>query len=175
MKICGHPGCERKYHARGYCGMHLQRFIRGLAMDAPRRYPDGTVEDRFWAKVDKNGPLGCWVWTASTYPSGYGAFGVAPGKVNCAHRFAYELLVGPIPEGLQLDHLCRTRLCVNPVHLEPVTIAENVLRGIGPSATNARKTHCIHGHPFDEANTKIDREGFRHCRACSRKSTAVAS
>src|SRR3990167_5623746 len=104
----------------------------------------------FWAKVDKKGLNDCWLWKGAD-TQGYGHF-KTKGKYLLAHRFAYETIVGLIPAGLTLDHLCRQRACVNPLHLEPVTRGENVLRGIGRSARNARKTHCIRGHPFDEAN-----------------------
>jgi len=83
-----------------------------------------------------------------------------------AHRFAYELLVGPIPDGLHTDHLCRNHSCVRPDHLEPVTCAVNVQRGIGPAALNAKKAHCMHGHPFDGPNTMIAKNGKRQCRTC---------
>jgi hypothetical protein len=114
--------------------------------------------DRFWEKVEKT-PT-CWIWTASRDPAGYGRFeGAYP------HRFAYQLLVGPIPAGLDLDHACRVRHCVNPSHLEPVTHRVNVLRGISPMAINARKVICKRGHPFDETNTR--RNGTRRaCRKC---------
>ncbi len=85
-----------------------------------------------------------------------------------AHRAAYELYVGPIPEGLTIDHLCRNTLCVNPAHLEAVTMRENILRGTGPSAQAARKTHCLRGHPFDDGNTLFRATGKRVCRACQR-------
>lgn len=125
-----------------------------------------TTEDRFWEKVEKAGPDECWGWTAATYHNGYGSFWNGQRTMR-AHRFAYERLVGPIPEGLQIDHLCRNPACVNPGHLEPVTRRENILRGEGITAQQARKTHCVHGHPFDEENTYVHPRG-RTCRACNR-------
>lgn len=124
-----------------------------------------TVEERFWAKVQRGGPTECWLWTASR-SDGYGHFHVSRARMP-AHRYAYELLVGPIPEGLILDHLCRVRHCVNPAHLEPVTSAENTLRGYGMPARNARKTHCKYGHEFTPENTRRTRLG-RECRTCRR-------
>jgi hypothetical protein len=121
---------------------------------------DTGSQKRFWSKVDKSGE--CWVWTGGHRTSnGYGRFQPTyPGPTIVAHRIAYELLVGPIPEGLQLDHLCRNRLCVNPAHLEPVTLIENIRR--------ARPTHCKHGHEFTPENTISvrSRPGRRHCRKC---------
>jgi hypothetical protein len=113
--------------------------------------------------VDKSGE--CWLWTASQRGNGYGQFTVN-GKGVSAHRFAYELMIGPIPEGLDLDHLCRARACVNPAHLEPVTNAENILRGTCPPAINARKTHCPRGHEYTPENTYVNPAGGRECRAC---------
>lgn len=130
-----------------------------------------TTEERFWAKVEKTDT--CWLWTACTFRGGYGSFWF-DGKLVRAHRFAYELLISPIPRGLQLDHLCRVRACVNPVHLEPVTGRENVLRGEGPTAFNALKTHCAHGHLLDEVNTyhSPSRPLGRYCWTCKRAGLA---
>jgi hypothetical protein len=128
------------------------------------------LETRFAAKYEKNAETGCWDWTASTFPSGYGCFWLS--KVRPAHRVSYEIYVGEIPEGLTLDHLCRNIACVNPAHLEPVTQRENTLRGFNPAALNHRKTECVNGHPFDEENTTVrrtSRGGWRReCRACMR-------
>lgn len=132
---------------------------------------------RFWPKVDKNGPvpaarpeLGpCWLWTAALWGGGYGAFGIRVGgksRTHNAHRLSYGMLVGPIPHGLVLDHLCRVRHCVNPAHLDPVTDRINILRGASPFAKKARQFVCLAGHPFDEANTYVNRNGTRHCHAC---------
>src|SRR5437016_2146476 len=96
---------------------------------------------RFWSLVDKSGE--CWRWTGYTTWNGYGMFGRRYG-----HRIAYEMLVGPISEGLTLDHMCRTRNCVNPVHLEPMTMRQNILLGTAPTSLNAAKFECKHGHPF---------------------------
>lgn len=121
-----------------------------------------TVEDRFWAKVIATDS--CWYWTGAT-TNGYGSFQWR-GNASPAHRFAYELLVGPIPDGLQLDHLCRMRACVNPAHLEPVTQRENLLRGNGWSGRHARQMSCKHGHPFTAENIYSPPRGGRQCRMC---------
>ena len=151
---------------------------------APMR-TNRTSPDRFWSKVDFNCPvpehrpeLGpCWLWTgALTW--GYGRFKDKLGERADvrAHRYVYEFCMGPIPEGLTLDHLCRVRHCQHPWHLEPVTQRVNTLRGVGPTAQRARQTHCIHGHLFDEANTYYRTpaaEGLRCCRACRRDGMRV--
>lgn len=127
-----------------------------------------TLSIRFWAKVDVT--ESCWLWTGSRTGFGYGNFYAVPGSPVPAHRMAYELMIGPIPPGLQLDHLCRVRACVNPDHLEPVTKDENNRRGFSPTAQNARKTHCSHGHEFTPENTYTPpkRPTHRYCRECSR-------
>ena len=130
-----------------------------------------TLAARFWAKVDQDGPGGCWLWTAALYRNGYGIFNVR-GRSCLAHRVAYELAIGPIPEGLQIDHVrargCMHRHCVNPAHLEAVTQRENLLRGDTVTAANAAKTHCPQGHAYDEANTMAQTDGGRKCRQCQR-------
>lgn len=108
---------------------------------------------------------GCWLWRRSTNGVGYGKL-QQDGRLKYAHRLSYELLRGPIPEGFTIDHLCRIRCCVNPDHLEPVTMRENVLRGEGMSAKHAKKTHCPAGHPYSGTNLVIGVRGNRLCRIC---------
>ena len=114
--------------------------------------------------LDENG---CWLVTGSLATTGYGQVR-HNGRHTSTHRVSYEYFRGEIPSHLQVDHLCRVRHCANPWHMELVTRAENVLRGEGLSAQNARKTHCKRGHPFDEQNT-YHHGGLRHCRACRRE------
>ena len=134
---------------------------------------------RFWAKVERVS-YACWEWTAGTNENGYGVFnlGERDGKQRFgkAHRIAYTLLVGPIPEGLEPDHLCENPLCCNPDHLEPVTHAVNMQRagaGRKSGALQRAKTECPQGHAYDEANTfwctYKDRRPCRMCRACGRE------
>lgn len=118
----------------------------------------------------------CWLWTGTT-AQGYG-YMTAPShtgsrRSTTVHRLAYEHFIGPIPDGLHIDHLCRVRNCVNPAHLEPVTCRENIMRGTGVAAINAHKTQCTHGHPFDEANTYVGASGERECRTCRRQRMAA--
>lgn len=124
-----------------------------------------TLMQRFCAKVQlPSTPDGCWEWTACRN-DGYGQLRVV-GRTVWAHRYAYERFVGPIQDGLVLDHLCRNPGCVNPAHLEPVTNRENLLRGDTIPALNASKTHCKRGHEFTGRNTGRQPSGGRRCRAC---------
>ena len=124
----------------------------------------GPWPERFWKKVDKSGD--CWEWTAAKNSRGYGT--VRNNKKTLgAHRVSYELIVGEIPEGLDLDHLCRNPGCVNPEHLEPVTHRENVRRGNAGLHLSVR-THCPHGHEYTKENTAIYDDGLRRCRTCMR-------
>jgi hypothetical protein len=109
----------------------------------------------------------CWEWTGFIDQGGYGQIPVAADDRK-AHRFAYTTLVGPIPEGMTLDHLCKCRHCVNPVHLEVVTRAENTLRSTSPFVLNKAKTHCLNGHPLTGANLITKKDGRRNCLQCRR-------
>jgi len=128
-------------------------------------------EQRFMKYVSPEPMSGCWLWTGALNSSGYGKFKI-DGKQLLSHRVAYELFRAPIPAGLQIDHLCRVTCCVNPSHMEAVSCRTNTLRGTSFSAENAKKTHCIHGHEFTEANTYYPHRATlcRYCRACHRDS-----
>lgn len=136
-ETCTVDGCETRPVAHGLCQTHLARRNRHGSTDLPER---PTVLERFWAKVNKDGPSApiswdgaplpgmCWLWEGAADAIGYGKFN--PGaRLIGAHRYSYQSMVGAIPAGLYLDHLCRNPRCVNPDHLEPVTHAENVRRG----------------------------------------------
>lgn len=129
------------------------------------------LPDRFWSKVNKTDA--CWLWAGQIDAYGYGTMKV-DGKMRKAHRLAYAATAGPIPDGQDLDHLCRVRNCVNPQHLEPVSRVTNIMRGEGVSAERARQTHCKRGHIFDEANTYYWRTS-RCCRTCRAAAAAKSS
>lgn len=140
---------------------------RGVYPRAPRR----PAAERFWVKVQKSAD--CWLWTASLDRTGYGVFALSAGHFARAHRYAYELLVGPIPDGLFLCHRCDVRTCVNPAHMFIGTAKDNTDdmhrkgRWVVPYLT---QTHCRHGHEFTESNTYRSPPGWRSCRECSRVS-----
>lgn len=139
---------------------------RGMnkASDRASRY--GTPEERFWKRVSVGD--GCWEWKGGTQSTGHGRF-YAARKAVPAHRFAYEMMVGPIPDGLVIDHLCRNARCVRPDHLEPVTQRENIARGDNLPPINLPKTNCPAGHPYDEENTYVTPKGHQDCRECRRE------
>ena len=121
---------------------------------------DRSTELRFFDKVQEV-ESGCWEWSAAVVNKGYGKFNERKGRAVYAHRWCYEFMVGPIPDGLQLDHLCRNTICVNPDHLDPVTNRVNTLRG------NKVQNTCLRGHTFTPENTYIRPNGRRTCRACA--------
>ncbi len=121
------------------------------------------VEQRFLDKIRKT--ASCWVWIGAIKDNGYGSY-YDDGKVVSAHRYSYEAFNGPIPDGFVIDHLCRTRHCVNPDHLEAVTQRENLRRGAGFIGRQTRQTACVRGHELAGDNLYVTPSGKRQCRAC---------
>lgn len=178
---CGKPApiAKANHASKGHVKGQPLRFILGHG---------GNHSLNVWSKIEVT-PEGCWRWTGAPNDSGYGTVSIRRRSYK-AHRHIYELFLGPIPEGLDLDHLCHNededcpggrgclhRRCVHPAHLEPATRRMNVLRGKTLPALNVRKTHCPQGHPYDEANTyQTSSSGGRGCLACraARKLGVVA-
>lgn len=135
------------------CSWECQR--KGMSLD---------LKTGFYDRIEKTSS--CWNWLGPRMRSGYGRASFS-GRRGLAHRISYELLRAPVPSNLQIDHVCRNRLCVNPDHLCPMTRKENLRRGIGPTGIRHRQIACKYGHPFDEKNTRIRKNGTRQCRRCS--------
>lgn len=165
---CSAEDCDRPAVTKGYCRRHYQRLLKhgDVTVIRQARWRE-TSWDRAKSKILVD-DQGCWVWTGTRSPLGYGQLRLNY-KLYSAHRWVYEQLVGTIPEGLELDHLCRNPPCCNPSHLEPVTHRENILRGSGWAAVNARRTECVNGHAFTPENTKFLGSGRRRCKECHRQ------
>lgn len=174
QRTCSIPDCDRSSRKRGWCQLHYSRWLRhGDPLFVKEIH--GDDEARLRSKIERTPDH--WEWTGTIGSEGYGFFRT-PAVQLLAHRVVWEWLVGPIPEGLTLDHIkeqCGLRSCVKvladdhgPAHLEPVTRGENTLRGDTITAANRAKTHCLRGHPFDAANTGRTKNGWRYCRACRR-------
>ena len=174
-RTCSIEGCERPTTARGWCKMHYSRWQRtGDALAVRKRgVTPKPLAERFWPKVNKNGPVpdfapelgNCWDWTGSLSQAGYGQFGRGKkvGVPGLAHRISFMLVRGDIPKGYSLDHLCRRPPCVNPSHLDPVPHRENCRRGM----KGELRTHCKNGHPYEPNNTYIaPKTGHRSCVIC---------
>lgn len=178
-RTCSVASCERPVLARSWCTTHYKKWRKYGDPLAGRTFErlSGTPEQRFWPKVNKGGPISaarpdlgsCWLWkNARNNPYEYGNF--RPGgerRKVLAHRWAYEELIGPVPEGLELDHLCRTPACVRPSHLEPVTHRVNIRRGTAGQWQQA-KTHCPRGHVYSPENTRVSDKGHRWCLSCAK-------
>lgn len=154
--------CRQEFPAWPYELRDGRCFCSPACHDASRR----NTPEQFWQQVSKC-DTGCWLWNGRKNGDGYGIF--IYGKEQMAHRVAYILASRDVPAGKCLDHLCRNRSCVNPAHLEPTTWRENILRGQGLAANEARSTHCKYGHEFNSANTMHRKDGGRFCRACGRR------
>lgn len=171
QRQCSIPDCGKPARSRGWCNPHYQRWLKHGDPLAPVirknwvRPGQLSVEERFWRLVDKSGAH--WLWRGYINPKGYGQFQPKRGESGGggAHRFAYQLLVGPIPAELQLDHLCRVRHCVWPIHLEVVTYLENQMRS---PLKYGNKTHCQNGHAYTSENTiRCNRGKWQRCRICT--------
>ncbi len=140
----------------------------------PRHYQRRSATDRMHDFIHPESNSGCWLWVGSL-ARGYGKIAVRGDdgelRLRPAHRFVWETLVGAIPKGMELDHLCRTRCCVNPAHLEPVTHRENIRRGSGPMAARMAQVKCIREHALEGENLYITPDGRRQCRLCGRERT----
>lgn len=166
---CSAAGCTTLVVARGLCRHHYsQRKYLGTLNETPL-IARPTVVDRFFDKVTITDY--CWEWTSVKNRFGHGRLWVN-GRFESAHRVCHVLFIGPIPEGLVVDHLCGNPSCVNPGHLEAVTQRENLLRANTFQAANAAKTHCVSGHEFTPTNTLRDTEGNRVCRKCRQEESA---
>lgn len=164
---CAVEWCERPVRANGLCASHYNRARANLPLDTP------FVEQRIGLTAQELvrcrtvvTESGCWQFTGTLHPSGYARFAYRS-RTMAGHRLAYEAFVGPIPDGLTIDHLCRNKACLNPGHLEAVTMRENVMRSTGIAPTNAAKTHCKRGHEFTPENTYFNYHGGRGCKTCA--------
>ena len=177
VTICSVDACPTRVESHGYCVKHWRRVQAHGAPDVLVRPWDADL--RFERDHVVNAVTGCWHWAGKDRNQFGHARWFVGGKHLCVHRWAYERFVGPIPEGLVIDHLCRNPGCVNPAHLEPVTQPENVMRAETAITTiNAKKTHCKWGHEFSIENTAMSHNNgrpSRQCRHCrSRRSKEAA-
>lgn len=172
LSSCSIIDCARstKGGARGWCKLHYYRWNRnGDPLATKRAELDLTVDERFWNRLRETAD-GCWEWAEYVDEKGYGRFWDGSRTIR-AHQYSYSALVGDVPAGLELDHLCRNRRCANPYHLDPVTHAVNMARSDNILLANAAKSHCLRGHEFTPENTYAKNDGGRQCRACDRERT----
>lgn len=166
LNQCIIDGCDRQRYGHGWCRLHWGRWKRQGDPLALATFQGLTVEQRFLQYVDRTDS--CWLWTGGINQHGYSKFWDGQ-KLTSGHRTSFALFVGPLVDGMEIDHLCRVRHCVNPAHLEQVTPRTNVVRSVSPAAINAAKTECASGHPLAGENLILSPEGYRYCRECRRR------
>lgn len=188
-KKCSIDGCEQFTRMRGWCPKHYMRWLRHgdpltiLKRSRPSLSPElirATDLQRYWEQVEVRGPDECWPWLGKPNQDGYGVYHGS--GFNNAHRFAYDLAYGGIPDGLEVDHLCHLwdescdlgidcphRRCQNPAHMEAVTHKENLARSV---SSPSRRTHCNYGHALTGDNVTLRKSGACQCRACKRRKSA---
>lgn len=172
-RICIVDGCEKREIAKGLCPKHYRDMaVYGVLNPGRKKDPFGTIEERLERNISYEPNSGCWLWSGAISNRSYGSI-FYEGRMQKAHRVTWTLRNGPIPEGLELDHLCRTRSCCNPDHLEPVTREENLRRGEHKNGKQGVE-NCPLGHPYSPENTMIRKEtGWRTCRTCARHKTRL--
>lgn len=181
IRICDVDWCEAPHEARGYCRIHYRRFrdhgdpeggsVYHNAKYSTKAHDRKTLERRFWRKVHFEPNSGCWLYSGGENGHGYCSIKLPHcGRRIYVHRLSYEMHKGAIPAGLEIDHRCRVRCCVNPDHLEAVTVTEN-RRRIPDGLRGARKkSHCKQGHPYAGENLYLTPRGYQVCRTCQRRS-----
>ena len=179
MRVPDRPKVERVCRRCGENFMEFQSRIdsgKGIYCSKACYQPQLPPQQAFDLHVNRNGPVSefrpdlgpCWKWAHHIQNKGYGVIAYQ-GGTRLAHVFSWELVNGPVPEGLELDHLCRVRDCCNPSHLEPVTHRENMLRSLAPVFVAHRSGKCIRGHLMTPENSQVRKNGRRYCRACQNK------
>lgn len=163
MRTCGIAFCDARHYARGWCYNHYMQWFRTGQV---REEPWPSFEERFWAKTETDGA--CWLWTGGLFSTGYGQVHYNR-KTMLAHRVAWYLATGSMPSG-HLHHSCGVKRCVNPAHLHQHDRKSHAAehKRLGNASGHGRETCCPAGHPYDEANTYVDRKGSRHCKRCTR-------
>lgn len=176
MKMCAAPECAAKAISKGYCPKHYMRLKNRGTLDVTIRRDWSPLQRILQKTITLSN--GCLEFIGAR-SGGYGQISVGNRRMRAVHLVVYEHFNGSTPKGMEIDHICRNRACCNPWHLEPVTHAENVRRGLSPLQASVRnadlnrergaaKTHCVRGHPYTEENTGRH-HGARYCRACSRE------
>lgn len=168
-RTCSVDGCAREFFSKNFCKAHYLRNYKYGDPLAGKPMAGLSYRDRLLSKIAKSSETGCWNWTGASSAGGYGRFNFKGKRGYPAHRAAYEVFVGPVPDGLVIDHLCRNRGCINPDHLEPVTPRENLVRGESVVAAGMKRNACKVGHELSGENLGVSSVGGRRCVECDRQ------